>query len=142
MHALAQDVVAYATLAARLAQAGEDREAVLAAHGLDEESWEAIDDAWQERLAEDEDEDQNGVPVLVAAYAEAFAAAQRGGAKEELPFERYVEVASAMKRGGDLANVLGRFRISLPDFLRAHQHWTAQMLEDEELARRFRKSIT
>jgi hypothetical protein len=43
---------AYARLTVALARAGAKRDAVLAAHGLDEGGWQAIDDAWQERFVD------------------------------------------------------------------------------------------
>jgi hypothetical protein len=140
----AQDVEAYATLAARLADPSADRAALLAEHGLDEAGWEALDDAWQARLEEadeDDGEEEVGVPPLVAAFAETFARVQRARAKSELSFERFVEAARAMKRGPDVATVLSRLEMTLEDYLSAQQRWTAAMLEDEELMARFQRAM-
>ncbi|WP_437562831.1 hypothetical protein [Sorangium sp. So ce542] len=139
----AQDVEVYATLAARLADPGGDRAALLAEHGLDEAGWEALDDAWQARLSEaDEDDgDEVGVPPLVAAFAETFARVQRGRARSELSFERFLDAARAMKRGTDMATVLSRLDLTLEDYLSAQQRWTAAMLEDDELMAQFQRAM-
>ena len=52
MNDLDADVKAYAALAAALAHAA-DRGAVLDEHGLDEDGWEALEERWSERLADD-----------------------------------------------------------------------------------------
>jgi hypothetical protein len=126
-----------------LADPRGDRAALLAAHGLDEEAWEAIDDAWQARLSEAgaEGDLAQGVPPLIAAYAEAFARAQRARAQHEVSFERFVEAARAMARGTDMATVLERLGLTLEDLLRAQQRWTAAMLADDALAERFRRAM-
>ncbi|WP_437282031.1 hypothetical protein WME90_16160 [Sorangium sp. So ce375] len=137
------DVEAYATLAAQLADPSADRAALLAEHGLDEAGWEALDDAWQARLSEADDEDGEdvGVPPLVVAFAEAFARAQRARAKSELSFERFLEAARELKRGTDMATVLSRLDLTLEDYLGAQQRWTAAMLEDEALMAQFQRAM-
>ncbi|WP_437553003.1 hypothetical protein WME95_17420 [Sorangium sp. So ce327] len=137
------DVEAYATLAAQLADPSADRAALLAAHGLDEAGWEALDDAWQARLSEADDDDgeEVGVPPLVVAYAETFARVQRARAKSELSFERFLEAARGLKRGTDMATVLSRLDLTLEDYLSAQQRWTAAMLEDEALMARFQRAM-
>jgi hypothetical protein len=136
---LLHDLESYATLAVELSDPRVDRAAALAARGLDEDAWEALDDAWQARLsAADEDgDDEDGIPALVAAHAEAFARAQRARVREVLPFERFVAAARELGRGGDLASTLRRLDLTLDAYLTAQSHWTARLLEDEELAARF-----
>lgn len=141
MEDLLHDVEAFATLAAQLADPGADRAAILAAHALDEEQWEALDDAWQARLSEADEGEDEGVPPLMAAYAEAFARAQRARARSELPFDRFLEAARAMKRGTDMTTVLKRLGMTLSEYLNAQQRWTAAMLEDEDLAARFQQAM-
>jgi hypothetical protein len=140
---LADDLDAYVTLAAELADRRVDRDAALAAAGLTDDDWEAIDDAWQARLsaAEAEAEGSDGIPPLVAAHAEAFARAQRARAGGVLPFERFATAARELRRGGDLSSTLRRLDLTLATYLAAQAHWTARMLEDEELARRFEHAI-
>jgi hypothetical protein len=69
MSDLSNDLEAYAALAVALADPRGDRAALLAAHGLDEEAWEAIDDAWQARVSEAgaEGDLAEGVPPFIAA---------------------------------------------------------------------------
>ena len=141
---LTRELEAYAALAAALAAPGADRAALLAEHGLDEEGWDALDDAWQARLSEadsDEVDDTLGVPKLLAAYAEAFSRAQRGLSPGLLSFERFLEAAREMMRGTDMATVLKRLGLSLEEYLRGQAHWTARMLEDGDLAARFRQAM-
>jgi hypothetical protein len=140
---LSQDVAAYAALAAALSDPTADRAALLAAHGLDEDTWDALDEAWQEQLSEADagDDENEGVPALVAAYAEAFARAHTAGAQGDLPFERFLEAARAMRRGVDMATVLKRLDLTLEGFLTAERRWTRAMLEDEGLAARFRRAM-
>ncbi|MFT3770312.1 MAG: hypothetical protein QM820_33205 [Minicystis sp.] len=140
---LLQDLDAYATLSAELVDPRVDRAAVLAARGLDEDAWDAIDDAWQTRLSEADDAhgDADGVPPLVAAHAEAFARAQRARVREVLPFERFVKAARELRRGGDLQSTLKRLELTLDTYLAAQAHWTARLLEDEELAARFDRAM-
>jgi len=136
-----RDVSAYAALAAALAAPGADRAALLSEHGLDEEAWDALDDAWQSRLSEAQGDDDLGVPALLTAYAEAFSRAQRERSPALLSFERFLEAAREMKRGSDMATLLKRLDISLEAYLRAQAHWTAKMLEDDELAARFQRAM-
>jgi hypothetical protein len=136
---LSRDVEAYAALAAALTAPGAARAALLAAHGLDEDGWEALDDAWQARFSEAEDDDALGVPALLGAYAEAFSRAQLGLSPGLLSFERFLEAAREMRRGNDMATVLKRLDLTLESYLQAQAHWTARMLHDEELAAKFQR---
>jgi hypothetical protein len=144
MASLEDDLEAYASLAAELSDPRVDRAAALAARGLDEDRWDAIDDAWQARLSEADAagaEEDDGVPALVVAHAEAFARAQRARVQDVLPFERFVEAARAFTRGEDLAAALKRLELTLDAYLRAQAHWTAEMIADDALAERFRQAI-
>ena len=142
---LTTDVRAYAALSVRLAEPDADRAAILAEHGLDEDGWDAIDDAWQERLSEAVDAmgDEETVPFLVKEHAEAFAAAQaaRTRAGDPMPMERFVEVTLDIQRGQDVQHVLQRNGTTLHDYLRAQQHWLKKMMEDADLARRFEQAM-
>lgn len=141
--ALEDDVVAFAALAARVAAAGSSRDEVLAAHGMTEERWEALERRWQERLdqATDAQGDADGAPPLVVAYAEAFSRAQRSGGAPVLPFDAYLDVARALQQERDAAGALQRRGVSLGAYLSAHEHWTKAMLEDAELASRFERAL-
>lgn len=141
------DVEAFARVAVTLSAAREDRPEVLAALGLTEEDWEALEDAWEVRLEEAElAEGEDGmIPALVTAHAEAFAAAQaeraRGADEAALPFDRFVGLTRAMRRGGRLDEVLAAERVSLEVYLRAHAHWTRAILADPSLRRAFDEGL-
>jgi hypothetical protein len=139
------DVRAYAALSARLAETDADREALLAEHGLDEDGWDEIDDAWQARLSEAEDAtgDEDAVPLLVKEHAEAFAQAQatRVSAGPPLTLERFIEITLDVQRGQDTQHVLKRNGTTLHDYLRAQQHWLKKMMEDAALAARFQRAM-
>src|SRR5690606_27349533 len=111
------DLETYAELSAALAVAGPARERLLAEHGLDEERWNAIEEAWDAALsrAEEQHGDADGVPPLVARFAELFRRAQQAQnqGQEIVPFELYVRITRAVSRGRDVAQVLERHRISL-----------------------------
>lgn len=142
---LRMDVRAYAALSARLAEPDADRAALLAEHGLDEDGWDEIDDAWQARLSEAVDAmgDEESVPLLVKEHADAFAEAQaaRVSPGEPLSLERFVEVTLDIQRGQDIQHVLKRNGTTLHDYLRAQQHWLKKMMDDAALAARFQRAM-
>lgn len=129
------DIVAYARLAAALAAEPVARAELLAARGLDEARWAAIDDAWQARLSAAMDEATDGVPPLVAAYADAFARAQREAAAV-LPLERFIAVLFELRRGREAAAVLAEHGITLAELLRASEHWSRRAASDAAVALR------
>ncbi len=137
---LTRDLDAYATLAARLADPAADRGALLGEHGLDEDAWEAIDDAWQAQIFAVEDDDP-GVPARIAAYSDAFARAQQGGARRAISFDRFLDAVRALRRGSDMTTVLARLDLTLDELLAAQRRWTAIMLADEALAARFERAM-
>ncbi|MBI4700856.1 MAG: hypothetical protein HY744_06785 [Deltaproteobacteria bacterium] len=143
-HKLDQDVRAYAALAAALANGERLREVVLAEHGLDEESWERLDDAWQERLSAAADAPGDEVPALVAAFSEAFAEAGRGGAPGADPpasLECFARATRGLGRGADPAAALAATALTLAGYLRAQAYWTPRMIAKPELAARFRELL-
>jgi hypothetical protein len=134
---------AYARIAVALARAGAKRDAVLAAHGLDEGRWQEIDDAWQARLSEAMGAvgDDEGVPPLLAEYSAAMERAQADDS-QVVPFERFVEATRAVRKGGgDVVKALERLGLSPDAYMRANRHWTQQMTRDEGLAERFRRAL-
>jgi hypothetical protein len=142
---LETDIRAYAALAVRLAEPDADRTALLAEHGLDEDAWDLLDDAWQERLsaAIDAMGDSDAVPPLVKEHADAFAQEQalRVAAGAPMTFERFVEVTHDIQRGHDIQHLLKRNGTTLHDYLRAEQHWLKRMLDDPELQKRFHRAM-
>lgn len=135
------DVAAYAALAAALSDPERPREALLAEHGLDEAAWAEIDEAWQERLSRAMDEEGDGVPEVVAAYAEAFAQAKQPAPGAALTLERFAEATREIQRRGDPAAALARLGIALSAYLEANAHWTRRMIEEPGLAERFRQAL-
>lgn len=134
-----EDVAAYGAIAGALAAGRRPRAEVLAEHGLDEEMWQGIDDAWQAMLSVAITACEVGVPPLLTAYAEAFALAQRAEAQPALlSLERYVEATRALERSnGEIAAAMKNVGVTLDEFLRANEHWARRMIADPELARRF-----
>lgn len=139
------DVRAYAKLSVRLAEPGADRDAILAEVGLDEESWEQLDDAWQARLSEATEliGDEESVPPLVKEHADAFAEAQaeRASLVPTLSFDRFIEVTLEIQRGQEPQHVLKRTGTTLHDYLRAQQHWLKEMMSDPVKAARFERAV-
>lgn len=139
------DVRAYAALSARLAEPEADRAALLAEQGLDEDGWDRIDDAWQERLsaAVDAMGDSETVPPLVQQHAEAFAAEQaaRAAAHAPMPFERFLEITQDIRRGHESQHVMKRNGTTLQAYLRAQQHWLRRMMDDPDLQSRFHRAM-
>lgn len=142
MSDLDEDVERYATLAVQLAAPDADREALLAAHGLDEQRYGELEDRWMNKLSLAEDAPGDGVPPLLVQYATAFSRAQRAlGGTTLLTLERYAAITRALSRGRDVAQVLEKQGLSLGDYLRSHEHWTRQLASDGALAQRFRKLL-
>ena len=138
-HATWLDLDAYTVVVAALS-VSLCREDTLLAHGLDEATWAAVDDAWQAKLSSALDEEHEGVPPLVAAYAEAFdrARASLPQAAPVLSLEQFIEATRAIERLGDPQAALEGLAIPLASFLRASELWTRRMLQDPTLADQFR----
>jgi hypothetical protein len=137
------DVTEYATLAAILADPACDRERVLASRGLDEDAWNALDRRWQDRLALAMEEESDGIPPLIAAFAEAFERARTATRKVEsvISIERFAEATREIQRRGDPTAALAQVGVTLEEFIRANEHWTRRMLEDPDLLARFRAKL-
>ncbi|APR75209.1 Hypothetical protein A7982_00555 [Minicystis rosea] len=137
------DVAEYATLSATLAEPSCDRAAVLTTHGLDETSYAALDRHFQDRMSRAMDEEHDGVPPIIVAYAEAFERARAALRREHdiISIERYADATREIQRRGDPLPALARVGISLEQFIRANEHWTRRMLEDPALLTRFRERL-
>lgn len=132
---------AYTLVMAELASAGDARDEVLARHGLDEARWEALDTRWQDRLSEAMDQDpDDGVPELLAAYAAAYEAAQRSIAPP-ISLDQFALVTRLLEASGDVRASLARVGVSLADYARGSEHWTRQLAGDPELERRFHEVL-
>jgi len=137
------DLDAYASLAVELSDPDEDRDALLAGHGLDEDGWQVLEEHWTAKLEADERAfgDADGVPPLLAAYGEAFSRAQARRAGDIIPFERYAQITRELARGREVPAVLKRHSVSLSTYLHSHHHWTIKLANDGELARRLSKLL-
>ncbi len=139
---LAEDIEAYAAVAAALADPSGDRTATLAAHGLDEDRWEALDNAWQARISADEDAGGDKVPALLSAYSDALVRAQRARQKAAvLSFEKFIELVHALRYGGDVTATLQRFGVTFPSLMASQQHWLEEMKKDDALAKRWQRAM-
>ncbi len=145
MHPLENDLDGYATLAVALADADNDaaRHVLLNRYALDEDGWEALDDSWNRKLADDEQAfgHADGVPPLLAAYAQSFARAQAEQAGERLPFEQYARITRELSRGQEVKRVLKRHKVTLYTYLQSHHQWTLKLASDTKLAARLRKLL-
>jgi hypothetical protein len=144
-HDADSEIDVYVKIAVEVAEGGADREAVLAGHGLSSERWDTIDDAWQARLSEASDRagDDDGLPPLLAAYADAMARAQKARAEDYgvVALERFAQAMLLLQRGGDTAGVLKKVGLTIQEFLRASQYWTRRIVSDPEIAERFQKTV-
>lgn len=144
---LDDDVEAYARLAAELAHAGEARDGVLAAHGLDEASWEALDERWDARLDAAPAATEESVPPLVERHARAFAARQREldaaaparaqGSPDPAGGLELRELAIALRiaqRGGRVDEALAARGWTAQTLTAATGRWARQIASQPELA--------
>jgi hypothetical protein len=135
-------VEAYARIQVALSDPEADASLVLASHGLDEELWNALDREWQARISAAPEQEDGGIPLLVAAYAEAFAKAQRARAASPLPFERYVEVTRALQKSRDVPALLKKLDVSFQSYMAAHAHFAREMIFDSDLSERFTRALS
>jgi hypothetical protein len=136
-------IEAYAQVMAELAAEGKDaasREAVLARHGLDEDSWAAVDDRWQDELSAALDPEDDGVPAILSDYAAAYDAAQRGLAPP-ITVEQLAQVTRLLQASGDVRAALARVGVSLADYVRGTEHWSRLFAGDPDLERRFDEAL-
>lgn len=133
---------AYARIMVALGRAGTARAQVLAAHGLEEDRWQAIDDAWQARLSEAIDEGTEEVPV--PPFIEQFARAmdqRQSDDSQVMSLERFVEATRVVSRGGDVTKSLEAVGLTVDAYLQANRHWMQRMAQDDDLAATFRQKL-
>jgi hypothetical protein len=133
---------AYARLTVALARARGERDALLAAHGLDENGWEAIDDAWQARLSKamDEGTDEVPVPPFLEQFSRAMDRAQKDDS-QVMTLERFAEATRVVRQGGEVARALQRLGLTPDTYLRANHYWMQRMAQDDGLAEIFRRAV-
>jgi len=129
-------VEAYAAWMVALAAAGDQRDEVLARGGLDERAWDALDVAWQARLSEALDDEGDGVPELVSAYAAAYEAAQRA-LGPPISLEQFARVTRLLQTTADLRAALAKVGVSMAGYVRGSEHWSGRIATDPDLERRF-----
>ncbi|MGE0327440.1 MAG: hypothetical protein AB7K71_05405 [Polyangiaceae bacterium] len=135
------DLDTYARLLAKFAADNSARESLMKTHGLSEVDWEEADEYWQERLAEDgEDEDQ--VNPLITRFSHVFTETQLQLAGVDLELDRYVEILRQVQGGRELHKVLGEERVPLSDYLKAHAHWTKRSLESDEVREELQSKLS
>ncbi len=145
---LERDVSAYAQLCVLLSRAthSEERASVLAAHGLNEDQWERLDEAWQTRLSDcdiGDDREGQAIPPLLANFAQAFTAAQQTTLPTEtvLSLDVYLDIAKGLKQGKSTTSILSQYQTTLEEFLNAHRHWTQQAIHNPEIAHRMSREF-
>ena len=138
------DVFAYATLAAALGADGADRDALLAAHGLDEARWASLDTRFQQWLSDELEtgEDDDAIPASAVAYSESYGREQRRSEVDVISIERFAEATRAIAKSNDIAATLRRLELTLPQYLKANEHWTSRLIHDAELLERFQRVMT
>lgn len=131
----------YARIMVELAAAEGERASVLARHGLDEDSWHQIDDAFQDRLSEAMDTyDGDGVPELVARYAKAYEDAQREGGPV-MSIETFARVMKILEATSDLRAALARSGTTLSEYVRATEHYSRRFAHEPELAEAYEEAL-
>jgi len=135
------DLDSYARLRARLALDGADRAGLLAEHGLDEDSWDRIDEAWQEQLAQDLEAEGDDVPPSIARYSERFAEVQREAPGKVLSLEQFAQCTRTVQQSRDPGKALEKLGVTLTEFLKANQHWSPRITGDAAVARRFKQAL-
>lgn len=129
-----ESVEDYARFKARLDRGETPREAVLAAAGLDEEEWEALDERWQLTLSEAMAADEPG--EALTRFSIAYAAAQ-GELATPITLEQLAQATRLIGVHGDLGVVLDGLGLKLADYLHGQQHWMKRMTLDPGMAARF-----
>ena len=123
----------YAAISAELAEQREPRGEVLARHGFDEHGWSLEERAWLERMGRAA---LDGDASVATTYAEHFVAAQDAlGSSEEADamIHEYVAVSVELERADDPMAVLGRWSLSLAQWMRLDRHWSRRAEADERL---------
>jgi hypothetical protein len=129
----------YAAIAAEIAEQREPLGQVLERRGLDQHAWALEERAWLERMAQAAME---GDAALAAEWGDHFVAAQDAlGKREEQDamIHEYAAVTAELERADDPMVVLGRWGLSLAEWLRLDRHWSRCAASDarvrEELER-------
>jgi len=133
----------WAQIQARLASGG-DLDQLLATSGMDRAKWDRVSNEWNARMASDH------TATIASVYGNAFVSSGQGQysaqaanavavgtggdlGQEPIPFERYVEIESAMgaaaNRGEDAIAVLGQFGLSPIDWSNVGAFWSKRIYQ-------------
>ncbi len=135
------DLDTYATLRARLALDSSDREQLLAEHDLDEESWDRIDEAWQDQLSRDLEADGDDVPASITRYSRRFEEVQRDAPGRVISLELFAECTRSVQYARDPKQALDKLGVTLSVFLKANQHWSPRIASEPEITGRFKRAL-
>ena len=130
----------YAALLVRLPDEPDERARVLANHGLDEASWEELDQQYQAQLdvALDGESAQTGVPDIVSRFSAALDAGAQADAAPPLPLERYAAATRRLRQQHDPQKLLQADGLTMRAYMDAHLYWATRLARDPVLAERFR----
>ncbi|WP_437291006.1 hypothetical protein [Sorangium sp. So ce406] len=130
------DLAGYARIAAEIAGGARPRAEVLAAHGLDEARYLAIETTWLLRLAAAAlRRDLDLLAVHERAQADAHAAL--APASPERPLEDYAALCAQMEAGQDPREVLASAGLSLGAWGHLQRAWTARIASSADVAAAF-----
>ncbi|NUO51500.1 MAG: hypothetical protein HOV80_21810 [Polyangiaceae bacterium] len=131
------DLETYAIIASELAR-GADRAELLASHGLDEESFEALEERANEEMSGGAEPDGPGIPDGVARFDAVLRAAAAGGS--DIPsLEDFARAFLVVQEGGAVHERLKERGLSVEVLLRGSAHYTPRLAHEPELAARFRE---
>ncbi len=126
----------YGEITADLAR-GRDRAETLAAYGLDEQSFDALEDRALALMAVEDDHPTTGVPEAVARF-DAVLRAKAQATSDGVPsFEDFVRALMIAQEGGKVHERLAEHGLSIELLLRGSAYYTPRLATDPELARRF-----
>jgi hypothetical protein len=121
--------------------AGKPRGEVLAAHGLDEVRFEAIEKA----AFADVGEGVTDAPVIPEAdlrLDRAFREARDRSSDALLSIEEFARAAAVAQEGVQVSERLTKMGVSLQTFLKASGHYAPRLAREPELAARFNEVLS
>jgi hypothetical protein len=127
----------YAAVLADIAT-GRARHEVLAAHGITEDAFGALERSVEEEFSKAMAHEGDTVPPFFQAYEAAIRRAQEKTRTGEPPsLEQFARGVAAIQRPGDPVRALERLGLKPADIVQALGHWGQQLAKDPEIAARF-----
>jgi hypothetical protein len=110
---------------------GEERDAIMRAHGIDAVGVDAAVAGWTRRM--------QGNPAVALAYNGLYQRAMvaAGVRRPDVHLETYAQMVGEISAGTPTEEVCRRHGMDLQEFALLSQHWGAQMGRDPALAQRF-----